>query len=130
MPHKSILIYTALSLLIVTPLGFAFKHYSGPGNGWFNNYGAGVLYEIFWILIAFLVFPTKKAATRIPRWVFAVTCALEFLQRWHPVFLEQVRSHFLGSALIGTTFVWWDFPHYILGCLIGWAWLRWMTRRA
>ncbi|MBZ0108160.1 MAG: hypothetical protein K8F52_05790 [Candidatus Scalindua rubra] len=21
--------------------------------------------------------------------------------------------------MIGTTFVWWDFPHYIIGCIAG-----------
>ena len=49
----------AVSLLVVTPLGFAFKFYSGPGNWWFNNYGAGVLYEIFWVLLAFLSIDTQ-----------------------------------------------------------------------
>jgi len=109
-----------LSLLVVTPLGFAFKFYFGPGNWWSNNYGAGLLYEIFWILIAFLFFPSKRSANAIPAYVFIITSILEFLQLWHPTFLEVIRSSFLGSALIGTTFVWWDFPHYVLGCLIGW----------
>jgi len=54
-----------LSLLVVTPLGFAFKFYPGPGNWWFNNYGAGLLYEIFWILLAFLFFPSKRSANVI-----------------------------------------------------------------
>jgi hypothetical protein len=53
--------------------------------------------------------------------VFAVTCALEVLQLWHPAPLEAVRGTFLGRTLLGTTFVWWDFPHYALGCALG-AW--------
>jgi hypothetical protein len=117
------------SLLVVTPLGFAFKFYSGPGGSWFNNYGAGVLYEIFWILLAFLFFPTRKAANAIPVYVFVITCILEFLQVWHPPFLEAIRSSFLGSALIGTTFVWWDIPHYVLGSLIGWGRLTFLLRQ-
>jgi hypothetical protein len=118
-----------LSLLIVTPLGFAFKFYPGPGNRWFNNYGAGVLYEVFWILLSFLFFHSKRFANVIPVYVFLITCILEFLQLWHPPFLEIIRSSFLGSALIGTTFVWWDFPYYVLGCLMGWWWLRFLLRR-
>ena len=118
-----------LSLLVVTPLGFAFKFYAGPGNWWFNNYSAGVLYEIFWILIAFLLFPSKHSANVIPIYVFVITCILEFLQIWHPPFLEMKRSSFVGSSFIGTTFVWWDFPHYILGCFIGWGWVRFLLRR-
>lgn len=23
-----------------------------------------------------------------------------------------------------STFSWWDFPHYVLGCILGWLWLR------
>ncbi|MDY7038808.1 MAG: DUF2809 domain-containing protein [Thermodesulfobacteriota bacterium] len=118
-----------LSLLVITPLGFACKFYPGPGHGWFNNYGAGLLYEIFWILLAFLFFPLRKSANVIPICVFVITCILEFLQLWHPPFLEAIRSSFLGSALIGTTFVWWDFPHYVLGCLVGWFWLWFLLRR-
>lgn len=110
--------------MVVTPLGFAFKFYSGPGNIWFNNYGAGLLYETFWILLASLFFHSKRSVNMIPVCVFIVTCILEFLQLWHPPFLGAIRSSFLGSALIGTTFVWWDFPHYVLGCLIGWIWIR------
>jgi hypothetical protein len=118
-----------LTLLVVTPLGFAFKFYSGPDNWWFNNYGAGVLYEIFWILLAFLFFPSKRSGNLIPVYVFVITCILEFLQLWHPPFLQEFRSHFLGSALIGTTFTRWDFPHYVLGCLLGWGWIRFILTR-
>jgi len=125
---KSTRIRTALSLLIVTPAGFAFKLHSGPGAWWFNNYGAGVLYEVFWILAAFLVFPSKGSANSISVVVFVITSLLEFLQLWHPPFLQEFRSYFLGSALIGTTFVWWDFPHYVLGCVMGWGWVRFLSR--
>lgn len=129
MKWSSIQTRVVLSLLVVTPLGFAFKFYPGPGNGWFNNYGAGVLYEVFWILLASLFFPSKRSANVIPVYVFVMTCILEFLQLWHPPFLEVIRSFFLGSALVGTTFVWWDFPHYVFGCLTGWIWLRFLFRR-
>ncbi len=125
--NKTLVVF---SLLLIIPLGFTFKFYSGPGNWWFNNYGAGVLYEIFWILLAFLVFHSKCSANLIPVYVFVVTCILEFLQLWHPPFLEMIRSSFLGSALIGTTFEWWDFPHYVYGCLIGWIWIRLLLKGA
>lgn len=117
-----------LSLCVVVPLGFWFKLYDGPEAWWFNNYGAGVVYEIFWCLAVFLILPRWVNCTKIAMGVFVVTCLLEVLQLWHPVFLERVRATFLGSALIGTTFAWWDFPHYALGCLIGWLWMRGLER--
>ncbi len=113
-----------ISLLFVIPLGFFFKFYSGPAHWWFNNYCVGLLYEVFWILLVFLFFPYKNTVNTIPVLVLVATCVLEVLQLWHPWFLEKIRSYFLGKALIGTTFVWWDFPHYVIGCLIGWVLIK------
>jgi hypothetical protein len=113
-----------LSLLIVVAMGFIFKFYTGTAHEWFNNYGAAVFYEIFWCLFLFLLVRSRKAVIKIPLWVFGITCGLEFLQLWHPLLLEQFRSTYLGRILIGTTFSWWDFPHYAVGCLLGWFWLR------
>ena len=111
-----------LSLCIVTPLGFWFKSYNGPRELWFKHYGAGVLYEIFWCLALFFSCPRRQNPAKIAIAVFAATCILEALQLWHPMFLEKIRATFLGGAILGTTFVWWDFPYYVLGCLIGWLW--------
>ncbi len=61
--------------------------------------------------------------------VFAITCALEVLQLWDAVFLEKIRETFLGMALIGTCFVWWQFPHYALGSLVGLLWMRMLGGR-
>ena len=130
--EKTILIirkHTLLALSIVTPLGFLFKLYSGPVHIWFNYYGAGLLYVIFWILVVFFFYPDKNAVKKIPVWVFCITCVLEILQLWHPWMLEKIRSFFLGRALIGTTFVWWDFFHYAAGSLIGWILIRWIGAR-
>lgn len=111
-------------MLIVTPLGFGLKLYEGPGQNWFNNYAAGALYVIFWCLVAFLFWPRLELITWIAVTVFAVTSLLEVLQLWHPRLLEGIRASFLGRTLIGTTFAWWDFAHYALGCALAWLWMR------
>jgi len=116
------------SVCLVTPLGFLFKFYAGPAHKWFNDYGAAVMYEIFWCMVIFLFHPHKKAATKIAVGVFVVTSLLEILQLWQPPILQQVRSTFLGAALLGDTFVWWDFPHYLLGCFIAWLWMRTLSK--
>ncbi|MGA1867505.1 MAG: DUF2809 domain-containing protein [bacterium] len=113
-----------LSLLIVTPAGFLFKLYPGPGRYWVNNLASGMLYEIFWCLMIFFLLPRKEYIIKIALSVFLVTCSLEVLQLWHPWILEQIRSTFLGRTIIGTTFCWWDFPYYVAGCSIGWLWMR------
>jgi hypothetical protein len=114
-------------LLVIVPLGFYTKFYTGPAATWVKNSLGGVLYVIFWCLVVFLLAPDARP------WVIAlavliVTCALEVAQLWHPPALEWARSGFVGRTLLGTHFTWSDFPHYALGCGIGWLWMRWLGR--
>ncbi|AFZ22474.1 Protein of unknown function (DUF2809) [Cylindrospermum stagnale PCC 7417] len=117
-------IFIILSMLIVVAMGFFFKYYTGISQQWFNNYVAAIFYEIFWCLFAFWFFRNRAAVQQIPLGVFVITCILEFLQLWHPPLLEAIRATLIGKLLLGTTFAWWDFPHYLLGCVLGWLWLR------
>ena len=110
----------ALLLAVVTPLGFASKLYAGPGRQWVHDHAGGVVYEVFWILLVLLVRP-RLSPWRVAGAVLLVTCALELLQLWNPPALAAVRASFLGHALIGSSFSWWDFPHYLLGSLLGGA---------
>jgi hypothetical protein len=111
-----------LSLLILVPLGFATKFYSGPAWFWVQNSLSGVFYEIFWCLVL-CFFLTNAAAWKIGAWVFIGTSALEFFQLIHPKILEAIRSHFIGRTLIGTQFSWLDFLYYLIGCSIGCFWI-------
>jgi hypothetical protein len=120
--------FTLFSLVLITPLGFMIKMYSGPPDSWISQHLAGSFYEIFWILIIYLFLAERISIHIIPVFVFLLTSLLEFLQLWHPTFLEVVRSTFTGRVLIGSTFSWFDFPFYILGCIIGWFWIRALAR--
>ncbi|ALF54571.1 hypothetical protein ACX27_19725 [Nostoc piscinale CENA21] len=120
---------TILSLIIVLPIGLLYSHYRYSIEG-FNQEIGGILYEIFWCLLAFLFIPTRKAVWQIPLWVLAITCLLEFMQLWHPPFLNWVRSFWWGRMLIATTFTWVDFPYYFIGSGLGWLWLRLIVRGA
>ena len=113
----------ALAILIITPLGFATKFYSGPLAWWVSDFLGGFLYVIFWCLVWTFLLP-KISELRICLWVLGVTCGLEVLQLWHPFFLEWIRSFFIGRSIIGTTFVWMDFPYYIIGSIVGVSILR------
>ena len=92
-----------LALLIVTPLGFATKLYSGPGAAWVGNYGGGLVYVVFWILVVLAIAP-RLPPGRVAVGVLCVTCGLELLQLWRPPLLEAFRSTYLGRALVGSTF--------------------------
>ena len=117
---KKIRFILLISILIITPLGFASKFYTGLGAKWFNNSLGGLLYEVFWCLVISLIF-IKFKPWKIALFVFTITCFLEFLQLWHPYFLEVLRSTFIGRTIIGTTFVLRDFIYYFIGSLMGWA---------
>ena len=99
-----------------------------PGRWWVNNLGpASVAYVVFFMLAAFLVVPRRELATRIAVGVLLVTCVLEFLQLWHPPWLQAIRSTFLGASLLGTSFSWWDFPAWVVRAGVGWGVLQEMT---
>ncbi len=110
--------WTLILLLLITPIGFYTKFYSGPGANWVNDSLGGVLYEIFWCLLVFLFFVNEKARV-IATSVFIVTCFLEVLQLWHPEFLEIIRSYFIGRTVLGTSFNLYDFIYYFIGSGIG-----------
>ena len=105
-------------LLLITPIGFYSKFYSGPAADWVNDSLGGVFYEIFWCLLVFLFFVNIKARV-IATSVFIVTCFLEVLQLWHPEFLEIIRSYFIGRTVLGTSFNLYDFIYYFIGSGIG-----------
>lgn len=118
-----------LLLIVIIPLGFLTKFNSGPLEVWVNNSLGGLLYEIFWCLIAGFLF-TKTKPIEIVFLVFLITCMLEFLQLWHPPFLEMLRNNFIGRTILGNSFNWMDFPYYFLGSLIGYFILIWIKKIA
>ena len=119
-PHQ--LSRTLLSVLIIVPVGFYCKFYNGPAENWVNNSLGGVFYVIFWCLVVLLFLGNTKP-WRIAIVVLTITCFLEFLQLWHHQFLQFIRSYFVGRTILGTSFTWYDFPYYFVGCGIGWFWM-------
>ncbi|MBP0018546.1 MAG: DUF2809 domain-containing protein [Cyanobacteria bacterium SBLK] len=113
-----------LSVVAIVPIGISTKFYNGIGVQWVNDYLGDVLYEMAWCWFFFIFFPTKKAIWKIPLSVFIVTCCLEFLQLWHPAWLQAIRATFAGRMLLGTTFVPADFFYYAIGCFLSWLWLQ------
>ena len=115
--HKHILIAT-LVLIVLVPIGFYSKIYSGTGHEWINNKLGGVFYEIFWCLIFFILLPKSKPLGIVLS-VFIITCILEFVQLLNNEFLEIIRSNFIGQTIIGNSFTWNDFPYYMIGSALG-----------
>jgi hypothetical protein len=98
-------------------VGIATKVYSGPASAWVQAHLGGFLYVVFWCVVVLLVWP-HISATLVSSLVFLATSGLEVLQLWHPPALDAVRGTFLGHALLGSHFAWWDFPHYAAGAVV------------
>jgi hypothetical protein len=109
-------------LFLVALLGYWFR-FDAPMPAGLRDGIGGAAYVIFFV-VAFATNTPASSTARIALIVLAVTCALEFLQLWHPVWLEQIRRTLPGRALLGTTFGWTDFPPYFAGAVIGWALVR------
>ncbi|MBF2006141.1 MAG: DUF2809 domain-containing protein [Chlorogloeopsis fritschii C42_A2020_084] len=120
---------TILSLAIILSIGLLYSHYR-YSTWWLNQEVGGIFYQIFWCLFAFLFIPNRSSVWQIPLWALVITCLLEFMQLWHPPFLNWVRSFWWGKMLIGTAFTWADFPYYFIGSGLGWLWLRLIVRGA
>lgn len=111
-------IWAVLILILIIPLGFYTKIYSGAGHVWINNKLGGVFYEIFWCILFFILLPKSKPK-HIAIGVFAFTCLIEFMQLLDSSFLVFLRSNFIGRTIIGSSFSWTDFPYYIIGSVLG-----------
>ena len=107
-----------LTILVITPVGLGTKFYYGPGEFWVQHYGGGVFYEIFLILVVTFLMPNVRTWL-VAFFVFLGTSVLEFLQLWHPPFLEYLRSHFIGTTILGVGFDPWDFLYYFIGSALG-----------
>lgn len=117
-----------ISLLIIVPLGILSKIYTGIAQDWVHDYSGDILYEIFWCLVIFGLIAqtkntTKKLEVKIAVWVFIITCGIEISQLWFDLVPLSIRSSLIWRLLLGSTFVWWDFPHYALGSFLGWLWI-------
>lgn len=105
------------SAIALIPLGYSIR-FHGPGPEWLNDALGSVMYEMFWITLFLGIWP-KVQPLKIAITVCLATCALEFLQLWHPPMLQTLRANLLGRLILGTTFSWADFPAYFAGSGLG-----------
>ena len=89
--------------------------------------GGGVPYVLFFILLTHIFLTARRFALPICIGVVAFTCLLEIGQLWNPEPIATFRRTKFGAALLGSTFVWQDFPPYFIGGAVGYVILWLMT---
>ena len=116
-------------LALLVPAGLLTKAYTGPCEQWVRHSLGGVFYVVFWSLIFSLLFPRVKP-WKLAGVVFLATSGIEVLQLWHPPWLETFRATRIGVTLLGNSFSWLDFPHYLLGAMISLLLLHMFRKRS
>lgn len=127
MAERNSIIKTIVLIIIVAALGVLSKILPAQ-DSWVSNHLAGVFYVVELALILSLIFPDHLSFVLVLV-AFLFTSLVEFLQNWHPDFLEPIRASFLGHTILGSTFCWLDFPWYLAGAFIGWLLLQWIRPR-
>jgi hypothetical protein len=120
MLKRQLVLLLVLTVLVVA--GAWLRFYAPIGPDW-RDYSGGVTYVVFWILAYAFIRPSTSAV-RVSLAVLLITCCLEFLQLWHPAWLEAIRRTLPGRLVLGTTFEWLDFPPYFVGAVIGFIVMR------
>lgn len=111
----------AINAILIIPIGYAVR-FSSTLPEWFRNLFGNVAYETLLILLLLLIVPKMKPiAAAISVCLFSFI--IEFSQRSHDPILVAARSNLLGRLILGNGFTWEDFPLYVLGSLVGWAWV-------
>lgn len=117
---------SVLCLFAVATL-LAYARFRSQLPDWWAANGGGIPYVVFWMALAFAIWPRRRLVNRITMLALAGTCLIEFAQLWNPEPLASLRATRVGAGLLGTSFHWDDFPPYFLGAAVGWGLLRLIT---
>jgi hypothetical protein len=116
-----------VNILAIVPLGYIIR-FSPSLPEYIRDPFGSIAYQLFWILLVLFIYPPANLRlTAI--WVCVGSCAIEFFQLYQPPWLQAIRATLPGRLVLGTSFVWSDFPAYFVGSYLGWLWVRWLGGR-
>lgn len=116
-----------VNILAIVPSGYVIR-FSHILPEYFHDAGGSIAYQILLMLLVLFIYPLANLRlTAI--WVCVISCAIELLQLYQPPWLQSIRATLAGRLILGTTFLWSDFPAYSIGSYLGWLWLRFLGKR-
>jgi hypothetical protein len=107
----------AIILVLLIPIGLYTKIYTGMGHQFVGNSLGGIIYVIFFIMLASLLFPSAPPI-KLSFIVLCITCLLELSQLIQNDILNRLRTRFIFRALFGSVFNTSDFLFYVFGALL------------
>ncbi len=117
-----------VGMMGIIPFGYFVRFSKALNAPLLQDIGGSLAYQILLMLgVAFL--SPRRSLLKCALGVFVFSCAVEFLQLWQAPFILAVRATWPGRVILGTTFNWWDFPPYALGCMLGWMVIRQLRQR-
>lgn len=98
--------------------GLGSRKFGAHLPGFVAEYAGDALYATLVFVLAALVRPRAKGAS-LACVAFGFSALVEASQAVHVGPLDAVRATWPGRLVLGTTFVWSDFPCYAAGALLG-----------
>ncbi len=98
--------------------GLGSRKFGGHLPGFVAEYAGDALYATLIYVLAAFVGPRTKG-TSLALLAFGFSALVEASQAVHVGVLDAVRATLPGRLVLGTTFVWSDFPCYAAGALLG-----------
>src|SRR5450432_25698 len=90
--------------------------------------------RLLYFLLFILIIPIGLSTRKEPQWYFSLIAnyggnvfwstmfffIFRFLWSAGAVWIDKIRATFLGSMLLGNTFLWSDILCYMVGTVLGW----------
>lgn len=112
----------------IIPLGYVVRFSKALNAPLLQDIGGSLAYQVLLMFGVAFLFP-RLSLVKCAAAVFVFSCAVELLQLWQAPFIRGIRATWPGRVILGTTFNWWDFPPYALGCMLGWMVIRQLRQR-
>jgi len=110
-----------ISIGVIIPIGYGGRFYLSPDLEWLRNGIGNLAYECVWVFLTLLVWP-QISPLHAAIGVCLASFGIEFLQLWQPPWLQALRATLLGRLVLGNSFLWADFPQYVIGSALGGLW--------
>jgi hypothetical protein len=119
-------LFAASAALVTVPLGLGSRRYGAALPRFVAEYAGDALYATLVFFLLLFAAPRAPRA-RLAALAFALSALVEVSQASYfaqVAPLAAARATRLGRLVLGTTFVWSDFPCYAFGALLGLAVVR------